>query len=77
MFHAIHLLLLLPLLQEESGHVTEALLYIRRATPDKFRRYTIVAENSVGISRRDVELMLKGDGRLLQLSCFDATAAVP
>ena len=48
------------LLQEESGHVTEALLYMRRATPDKFRKYTIVAENSVGISRRDVELVLKG-----------------
>ena len=40
--------------------MTEALLYMRRATPDKFRRYTIVAENSVAISRRDVELTLKG-----------------
>jgi len=55
-------------LQEESGHVTEALLYMRRATSDKFRRYTIVAENSVGISRRDVELTLKGQLRHLSSS---------
>jgi hypothetical protein len=32
-------------------------MYMRRATPDRFRRYTIVAENSVGIGRRDVELV--------------------
>jgi len=51
--------------------VTEALLYMRRATVDKFRRYTIVAENSVGISRRDVQLTLKGPP-LLRLSSFSS-----
>ena len=32
---------------------------MRKATADKFRRYTIIAENSVGIGRSDVELQLR------------------
>jgi len=50
-------MMMVVLPQERRDDVTEALIYMRRATPDRFRRYTIVAENSVGIGRRDVELV--------------------
>ena len=37
-----------------SDGVLESTLYIRLMTPDMFRRYTFVAENSVSVSTRDV-----------------------
>jgi len=37
-----------------SDGVLESTLYIRQMTPEMFHRYTLVAENSVSVSTRDV-----------------------
>jgi len=37
-----------------SDGVVESTLYVRLMTPDMFRRYTLVAENTVSVSTRDV-----------------------
>ena len=40
----------------QSDGVVEAMLYMRQVSPQHFRRYTLVAENSVSISTQEVEL---------------------
>jgi len=44
-------------LQDRRDDVVEAQLHMGRALRDKFRKYTIVAENSVAISRTDTQLI--------------------
>jgi len=42
------------MMKARSDGVTESTLYIRLMTPEMFRRYTLVAENGVSVSTRDV-----------------------
>jgi len=44
-------------LQDRSDGVMETKLFMRRTLPASFKKYTLVAENSVGIKREDVELV--------------------
>jgi len=41
-------------MQVRSDGVVESTLYMRLMTPDMFRRYTLVAENTVSVSTRDI-----------------------
>ena len=43
--------------QERTDDVIEPLLYLRQVTPDSFRRYTLVAENSVAVRTHDVRFV--------------------
>jgi len=42
--------------QERRDGVTESCLYVNHVSPDSFRRYTIIAENAVGIGRQQTVL---------------------
>jgi len=43
--------------QVRSDGVLEAQLYLRRVMPYHFRQYTLVAENSVAMTTRQVKLL--------------------
>jgi len=42
--------------QERRDGVTESCLYVNHVMSDSFRRYTIIAENAVGIGRQQTVL---------------------
>jgi hypothetical protein len=37
--------------------IIETMLFLRQVTPESFRRYTVVAENIVGVRKHDVQLL--------------------
>jgi len=43
--------------QERTDDVMETKLFLRRVTSDSFRRYTLVAENSVAVRTYDVRFV--------------------
>ncbi len=55
----VKLLVFLPLLpfQDTGGGVLETRLYLRKAMPDSFRSYTLVAENNIGTTTHNTNLM--------------------
>ena len=56
--------------QDRGDHVTEARLYVRDVTGTCFRRrYTLFAENRVGIVTRDVQLHRSTN---VDLDCYRA-----
>jgi hypothetical protein len=47
-------------LQDKGPFLLETRLYLKEATKEKFRRYSVVAENSLAKIKHDVDLVQGG-----------------